>query len=321
MVGDVMVRNEERNVQTQCNWLSRLTRRLSRSLIGFGGRGGSESSSTPSFLPEEPRQLSRPHRAFVPHAVLPDNREAMLSADGSTESRVKDVSATLFPVLQVPQDGSTESRVKDALAISCPVLQVPQMGSLVGQSRQRLAGHTAKVRLQAPPVPVPDTPSPMVGQRILETPREILDVSSLSSFPVPPAKTETDIHFPTVSPQPAKVEAAPSHLLTRNGLSNTGVGTQKHLPTGRMFKGNIRIATRNPLCGSGEFSCGQSDVVVKNPAVRASSVILVTLTSNPGPVVMHYVSLLPYESFTVHLTAPTTMHARFNYMIFPGELS
>jgi hypothetical protein len=293
-----MVRNEERNVQTQCNWLSHLTRRLSRSLIGFGGRGGSESSSTPSSLPEEPRQLSRPNKASVPHGVLPDNREAMLSADGSTESRVK-----------------------DALAISCPVLQVPQMGSLVGQSRQRLAGHTAKVRLQAPPVPVPDTPSPMAGQSILETPREILDVSSLSSFPVPPAKTETDIHFPTVSPQPAKVEAAPSHLLTRNGLNNTGVGTQKHLPTGRMFKGNIRIATRNPLSGSGEFSCGQRDVVVKNPAVRASSVILVTLTSNPGPVAVHYVSLLPYESFTVHLTAPTTMHARFNYMIFPGELS
>jgi len=294
-----MVRNEERNVQTQCNWLSRLTQRLTTSLIGFGSRGGSESSSTPSSLPEEPRQLSRPHKAFVPHTVLPDNREAMLSADGSIESHVKDMPA-----------------------MSCPVLQVPQMGSLVGQSRQRLAGHTARVRLQAPPVPVPDTPSPMAGQSISETPRERLDVSSLSSFPVaPPARTETDIHFPTVSPQPAKEETVPSHLLTRNGLNNMGVGTQKHLPTGRMFKGNIRIATRNPLCGSGEFNCGQRDVVVKNPAARASSVILVTLTSNPGPVAVHYVSLLPYESFTVHLTAPTTMHARFNYMIFPGELT
>ena len=316
-----MVRNEERNVQTQCNWLSRLTRRLSRSLIGFGGKGGSESSSTPSSLPEEPRQLSRPHKAFVPHTVLPDNREAMLSADGSIKSHVKDVPAMSCPMLQASQNGSTDSHVKDALAMSCPVLQVPQMGSLVGQSRQRLAGHTARVRLQAPPIPVPDTPSPMAGQSISETPRERLDVSSLSSFPVAPARTETDIHFPTVSPQPAKEEAAPSHLLTRNGLNNTGVGTQKHLPTGRMFKGNIRIATRNPLCGSGEFNCGQRDVVVKNPAVRASSVILVTLTSNPGPVAVHYVSLLPYESFTVHLTAPTTMHARFNYMIFPGKLT
>jgi hypothetical protein len=298
MVGDVMVRNEECNVQTQCNWLSRLTQRLSRSLIGFGSREDSESSSTPSSLPEEPQQLSRPHKAFVPYTVLPNNREAMLSADGSTESRVK-----------------------DALAMPCPVLQVPQMGSLVGQSRQRLAGHTTRVRLQAPPIPVPDTPSPMAGQSISETPREILDVSSLSSFPVTPARTETDIHFPTVSPQPAKEEVAPSHLLTRNGLNSTGVGTQKHSPTGRMFKGNIRIATHNPLCGSGEFNCGQRDVVVKNPAVRASSVILITLTSNPGPVAVHYVSLLPYGSFTVHLTAPTTMHARFNYMIFPGELS
>src|SRR5437899_13042373 len=111
MVGDVMVRNEERNVQTQCNWLSRLTQRLSRSLIGFGGRGGSESSSTPSFLPEEPRQLSGPHKAFVPHAVLPDNREATLSTDGSTESRMKDAPVMPFPMLQASQNGSTESRV------------------------------------------------------------------------------------------------------------------------------------------------------------------------------------------------------------------
>src|SRR3954452_17723574 len=211
MMGDVMVRNEERNAQTQCNWLSRLTRKVSRS---FSRRESSESSSTPSSLQEEPRQLSRPHKAFVPHTGLPDteNRESLLSADGSTESRVKDVPATSFPMLQVPQNGSTESHVKGTLAMSCPVLQVPQMGSLVGQSRQRLAGHTARVRLQAPPIPVPipDTPSPMARQSISETPREILDVSSLSSFPVAPAKTEADIHFPTVSPLPPKEEVASS---------------------------------------------------------------------------------------------------------------
>src|SRR5260370_8018767 len=88
-----------------------------------------------------------------------------------------------------------------------------------------------------------------------------------------------------------------------------------------MVKGNIAIVTRNPLCGSGEFSCGQSDVVVKNPAVRASSVVLVTLTSNQGPVVVQNVSLLPYEGFTVHLTDPTPMHTRLHYMIVCVELA
>jgi len=198
------------------------------------------------------------------------------------------------------------------------VLQTPQTGSPTGQSRQRLAGHTTKIRLETPPVP--ETPSPMVRQNISETPREILDVSSLSSFPVAPGRTETDIHFPMAIPQVTN-EKAQSQMLARNGMNKAGAETQRHSPTGRMFKGNIGIVTPNPLCGSREFGCGQCDVVVKNPAIRASSVILVTLTSNPGPVVVHYVSLLPHEGFTVHLTAPTTMQASFNYTILPSELT
>jgi hypothetical protein len=152
---------------------------------------------------------------------------------------------------------------------------------------------------------------------ISETPREILDVSSLSMFPIAPARSETNIR----SPQLMKEETACSQLLTRDVINKTAVGSQKYLPTSPMFKGNNRIPARNPLHGSGEFICGQSDAVVKNPAVRASSVILVTLTSNPGPVVVQYVSLLPYESFTVHLTAPTATHTRFNYIIFSDELT
>jgi len=296
MVGDVMVWNEERNIQAQRNWLSRFAGRLGSFLAVSGTARGSESSSTPSSLPEEPRQLSGPHKTFVPHAVRPDNSEVPLSVDGSNGFRVKDAPSMPFPALQTSKTGS-----------------------LMGQSRQRLAGHTARIRLETPPVP--ETPSPMVRQNIVETPREILDVSSLAAFPVAPGRTETDMRFPMASPQATNEEAQPSRLLTRNGMNKAGVGTQRHLPTGRMFKGNIRIATHNPLCGSGEFSCGERDVVIKNPAVRASSVILVTLTSNPGPVVVHYVSLLPYEGFTVHLTAPTTMRARFNYMVLSGELT
>ena len=285
-----MVRNEERNGQTQRNWLARFTGGLSSSLASFGAGKGPESSSSVSSLPEEPRQLFYPHKTFIPPSVLPDNREVFLSGNGRNESRIKDGSSIPFPTLQASQMGS----------------------SMGGQSRQRLAGHIAKIRLEAPPIP--ETPSLMARQHISDTPRELLDISSLSSFPVAPARTETDIHFPA-SPQLTRKQVEPSHLLTGNDRNKAEVGTHKHAAIGRMFKGNVRIAARNPLWGSGEFNCGQRDVVVKNPAVRASSVILVTLTSNPGPVVVHYVSLLPYESFTVHLTAPTTAHARFNYIL------
>ena len=93
-----------------------------------------------------------------------------------------------------------------------------------------------------------ETPSPIIGQNILETPREILDISSLSALPATVGRTKTDIRFPVESPQAAKrrggTASSPAY---RNGMDKTGVGTQRHLPTGRMFKGNIRIVTRNPL--------------------------------------------------------------------------
>jgi hypothetical protein len=305
MVSDVMVPTEKCNVQTQRNWPSRLARRLGLFFTAFGTARDAESSSTLSSLAlaEEPRQLSSSSKTFVPHAVWSDNSEASLSVESSSEA-------------PLPANGSNESGVKDAPRMPFPVLQTSQIGSLMEQSRQRLAGHTTKIRLETPPVP--ETPSPMVRQNISETPREILDVSSPLSFPADPGRTETDFCFPLTSPQVTNEKAQPSYLLTRNGMNKAGVATQRHSPTGRMFKGNIGIATRNPLGGSGEFRCGQSDVVVKNSAVRASSVVLVTLTSNPGPVAVHYVSLLPHEGFTVHLTAPTTMQTSFNYMILSG---
>src|SRR5215469_11874769 len=130
MVGDVMVWNKEHNVQTQRNWLSCFARRLSSFLVAFGTARVSKSSSPLSSLPEEPRQLSSPHKTFVPHSARPDNGEAPLSVDGRNESRVKDMPRMPFPVLQTSQTGS-----------------------LMGQGKQRLAGHTARIRLETPPIP------------------------------------------------------------------------------------------------------------------------------------------------------------------------
>ncbi len=67
--------------------------------------------------------------------------------------------------------------------------------------------------------------------------------------------------------------------------------------------------------GTGRFESGQRDVTISDPSVVASSVVLVTLIANPGPVVVQYVSLQPQTGFTLHLTAPTTMGAPFNYVV------
>ena len=80
-------------------------------------------------------------------------------------------------------------------------------------------------------------------------------------------------------------------------------------------------ATSVPAYGSGVFENEQSDIMIVNSLVTASSVVLVTLTTNPGPVVVQYISLQPQVGFTIHLTAPVTTRTAFNYVIMLGETS
>jgi hypothetical protein len=82
---------------------------------------------------------------------------------------------------------------------------------------------------------------------------------------------------------------------------------------------SVPPVTTVPAYGSGAFESEQSDVMITNALVAASSVVLVTLTTNPGPVVVQYISLQPQVGFTVHLTAPVTMRTAFNYVILLGE--
>ncbi len=69
------------------------------------------------------------------------------------------------------------------------------------------------------------------------------------------------------------------------------------------------------LSGSGVFESEQSDVMVSNTGITSASVVLVILTTNPGPVVVQYISLQPGTGFTVHLTAPVAMRTMFNYVV------
>jgi hypothetical protein len=81
--------------------------------------------------------------------------------------------------------------------------------------------------------------------------------------------------------------------------------------------------THNPtqavLTGSGKFEAEQSDAAVPNENITSTSVVLVTLTSDPGPVVIKYISLQPGLGFTVHLTATTQNCTSFNYAILNGS--
>jgi len=67
--------------------------------------------------------------------------------------------------------------------------------------------------------------------------------------------------------------------------------------------------------GSGVFESEQSEVMIVCVPITAASIVLVTLTSNPGPVVVQYISLQSGVGFTVHLTAPVTTRTTFNYVV------
>jgi hypothetical protein len=71
--------------------------------------------------------------------------------------------------------------------------------------------------------------------------------------------------------------------------------------------------------GSGIVEPGQSEVAVANAEVKSSSIVMVMLAGDPGPVVVQYITLRPLDGFTVHLSAPALAKTPFNYAILAGE--
>ncbi|MEO8973740.1 MAG: hypothetical protein ABI406_19290 [Ktedonobacteraceae bacterium] len=73
--------------------------------------------------------------------------------------------------------------------------------------------------------------------------------------------------------------------------------------------------TLEKFSGSGVFESGQGEVAIVNPCIIPSSVVVVTLIGDPGPVVVQFVSLNPEVGFTVHLSASAKNRTPFNYAI------
>lgn len=177
-----------------------------------------------------------------------------------------------------PIEGNVEAPKASAIC-TFPVLSDRVESSSQVQSRQRLAGHTTKIRLQtAPNLAVPRSVQPGVGKSLREEAQEI--------------------------------EMVDEHVM--ENMHKHASSTSSHLPI-------VMAMARGILFGSGVLKSGQSEVTIANAQVASSSVVQVMLTTYPGPVVVQYVSLQPHKGFTVHLTAPTTVDATFNYMIFLRE--
>src|SRR6266700_3216163 len=84
----------------------------------------------------------------------------------------------------------------------------------------------------------------------------------------------------------------------------------------RKMKGTIQ----GSLAGSGVLKQGQQGVTVTNAHISPSSVVVVTLVEDPGPVVVKYITLQPQIGFTVHLSAQAEAETPFNYVVLRGEV-
>ena len=89
---------------------------------------------------------------------------------------------------------------------------------------------------------------------------------------------------------------------------------------GSATKGKIDRLASGSLAGSGVLKQGQQDVMITNTHISSSSVVIVTLVADPGPVVVKYISLHPQVGFTLHFSDSAEAEARFNYVILMGEL-
>jgi hypothetical protein len=79
--------------------------------------------------------------------------------------------------------------------------------------------------------------------------------------------------------------------------------------------GGADTGTFVKFSGSGVFESGQGEVAIMNTCITSSSVVVVTLIGDPGPVVVQYVTLRPAIGFTVYLSASATNRTPFNYAI------
>ncbi len=187
-----------------------------------------------------------------------------------------------MPAVRLEPPGTT----LDAKIVTAPApTTLPMETSGRSQKKQRLGGRTTKVRLQA-----------------------IAKTEQKSGKKGKSEKVDPDRERETVA-----------------GKQTLAVSDELHKPEGdgkAIAEKQLESSTtrRGKLSGSGLFERGQEVASVANPHISSSSVVIVTLIEDPGPVVVQYVTLQPQTGFTVHLSAPAIKQAAFNYVILLTEL-
>ena len=170
---------------------------------------------------------------------------------------------------------------KDAISVSSQTTPDSVLVPKSSKKKHRLAGRTTRVHLQA--------------------------VSKSEKQP----EVKLAIEAPKNSDDCEHVEQ-----IDRKSNSN-GNSSSERSP---VAKGKLSRGESGSLAGSGTIEQGHRDVMVTNTHISSSSVVIVTLVEDPGPVVVKFITLHPQIGFTLHFSDSAEAEARFNYVILMGEL-
>jgi hypothetical protein len=135
----------------------------------------------------------------------------------------------------------------------------------------------------------------------------------------------TKVHLQAVSKAQKKTDGKISIETEQNvrsvdGEVHTSIKNNSKRSTRSGAGGQVKSTVQASLAGSGLFKQGQNEVMIVNDHIAMSSVVLVTLVRDPGPVVVKYISLQPQVGFTIHLSAQAAAETPFNYVILMGEV-
>ncbi len=144
------------------------------------------------------------------------------------------------------------------------------------QKKRRLAGRTTKVHLQA----VPKSEKKSGGKISIETEKNVFSSDG-------------------------------DEQISRKYNSKRNSSSERSA----LAKGKMGVVVQGSLAGIDVLKQGQREVAVNNAHITLTSVVIVTLVEDPGPVVVKHITLRPQTGFTVHFSAPAEAEARFNYMI------
>ncbi|WP_069803163.1 hypothetical protein [Thermogemmatispora onikobensis] len=206
-----------------------------------------------------------------------------------------------------PAVGSDHESGTRPVAGARPPAALPQPRETTRPSSQRLAGRTTRVRLEAAPK-LAGPPSAPASPSLTAPPQTTRPLPALGGG-YPPASAPA-------RPAPASAPAAlPEQPLPAAGsATRPRPGRQEQSAPAPAAAGAPALPFRWQM-GKSCFTRGQGEAAVHCPTVSETSVVLVTLTGDPGPVVVQYVSLQPGRGFTVHLSAPTQRETPFHYVV------